>query len=410
MSHTLFTAANSSQNPLQKGVLASIADTDELLSQLMFVPKSGESFTYVREQALPTVAFVSPSHTNLAESSGTTERVTVPMRIIADNIDVMDFADQQMSEFNQQRASQLRMKLKALGRTIGQKLITGSYATSVAVSAALTGISAYSAGPNQDSLRHGPGSIRFTVAGDLFEYRAPGDTDYGAPVAVSVNGSYVLKSVNRSRTMTITRNAALGVANAEVLVRIASTTEEWDGLLRLSENRQIAAVGANGDPLTLEVMDRMIDEFVKVRERLVFIMPPQLKGKFFSLVRAIPGAREEVTVLPGVNGPVPVYRGIPILQSDWIPVTDVKGGSGAALTSLLLVSLDPVMGFYMGAGQAGGAQMVDIDPRQARVMGIQLKEIGMLEDKDAHRTRVTFYGTPALGSELAVVRAIHLTR
>lgn len=408
MSHTLYTAASSSQNPLAKGILATIADTDELLSQLMFQSRQGESFTYTREKALPTVEFVAPDHTSLGESSGTTERVTVPMRIIASNVDVMDFADQQMSEFNQQRAAQLRMKLKAMGRTIGQKLITGSYAGTVTVSAAIAGITAYAAGPNQDSLRHGPGSIRFTVSGDLFEYRAPGDTDYGAPVAVSTNGAFVLRSSNPSRTMTITRTTTLPVAAQEVLVRIATSTEEWDGLLRLTEGRQLAATGANGDQLTLELMDKMIDQWVKVRERRVFIMPPQLKGKFYSLVRAIPGAREEVTTLPGVNGQVPSYRGIPIIQSDWIPTTDVKGSSGATLTSLFLVSLDPVLGFWMGSSAAGGAQDVDLDPQKVRVMGIQVKDIGALENKDAHRTRLTFYGAPALGSELAVVRAIHL--
>lgn len=416
MALTLYEAAQASQNPLQRGVNMAIATTDELLSQLMFVPKSGESFSYTREKDLGgEFDFIAPNGT-VAESSASTEKVTVPMRIMAENVDVTDFAEQQQSEFNEQRALQLRLKLKKLGRTMGQKLITGSYASSVAVSAAIAGITAYEAGPNQDSSRHGMGAIQFT-APDQFRYKSPADTRYGAAVTVGAPGTFVLKSNNVSETMTITRTAALPAANLEVLVRITSSTQEWDGLLRLcggdvatGAGRTIEATGATGDPLTLELMDRMIDEFVKVRERRVFVMPPQLKSKFYALVRAIPGARETVTTLPGVNGPVPTYRGIPILQSEWIPVNEAKGASGAVLTSMFLISLDPTLGLWMGAGQKAGSNTLDIDPSKARALGVSVKEIGPLEDKDAHRTRVTFYGAAALGSQLGVIRARHLRR
>ena len=412
MTHTLYEASNSSQNPFAKGVLKSIADTDQLLSQLMFVPKSGESFSYSREKDLGNggvFPFVAPDHASLGESSATTERVTVPMRIMAENVDVMDFADQQMSEFNAQRAMQLRQKLKKLGRNIGQKLITGSYSAAATTSAAVAGLSTLVPGPNQDSTRHGPGSLRWTLTGTLYAYRAPGDRTYGPDVVVAGNGTFTLLSDNPNRTLTITKTGASPVANLEVLVSITATTNEWDGLLRLSEQRNITSTAANGDPLTLELMDRMIDEEVKVEERRVFVMPSKLLGKFYSLVRAIPGAREEVTTLPAVNGPVPAYRGIPILKNDWIPVNEAKGAS-TTLTSLFLLSLDPSEGLWMGAGQAGGTETVDIDPQEARLLGIQVKEIGSMENKDAHRTRVTFYGTPALGSELAVIRASEIIR
>lgn len=427
---TLLEAAKHSRNPLQRGVLTAIATNDELLSQVVMVPKGGESFSYSREMALPTMPFyeVAPvsdadlgtpgAPAAIAESSGTTEQVTVPMRTLAGNVDVSNFAEEQQDDPNMQSAMQLEMKLKALGRTIGQKLITGNYATTFAMSAAIPGFaipSTGAVGPNQDSRRHGIGSIlgQNAVAGTSVDlaYRAPGDTRYGAVVSVTANGSVTLRSHNQSKWIKLTATIAsiTSGSDIEVAVRvtpISASAPEWDGLAALVPDSQlIGSSGTDGDELTFEKLDQMIDEFVKVRERRVFVMHAKAKAEFYSLIRSLGGANPEVTTLAGVNGLVPSYRGIPILQSDWVSIAESKGAN-ANLTSIYLLSLDPVSGFYMGVGQrANSAAAVNIDPRVARVMGVRITPIGQLEDQDAARTRITMYGATALGSELAVCRA-----
>jgi len=421
---TLLEGAKLSRNPLTKGILLAIATTDELLSQIVMVPKSGESFSYPREKTLGSTPFyetapVSDATTGapgtpaaVAESSSTTNRETVPMRAIVSNVDVSNFAEEQQDDTTQQMASQLIMKMKSLGRSIGQKLITGNYATTFALSAAVTGVTPLATagvGPNQDSRRHGPGSLLAEGgAVDEIRYRAPGDSRYGDAVDVSTNGVFTIRSFNSQKWIKVTVvTASLPATAEEVAVRvtpITATEPEWDGLQALTPSSQtIASTGADGDELTFEVLDRMIDEMVKVRERRAFLMNAKGKAEFYSLVRSLGGSGPETTTLPGVNGPVPTYRGIPILQSDWIASTESKGAN-SDLTSVYLVSLDGTEGFWLGVGQKAGSVPSNVDPRTTQIMGVRIRDIGQLETKDAERKRISFYGATALGSELAVCR------
>lgn len=425
---TMLEAAKVSRNPLARGVLKAVATPDELLAQIMMIPKVGESFMYARELSLGTTPFYDPAPVtsattgnpdvlaDVSESNATFDQVIVPMRAIASNVDVSNFAEEQQTDPNAQMAMQLQKKLKALGRTIGQKLITGNYATTYALSATPTGTaipSTGAVGPGQDSRRHGPGSLLVTnvVAATSadFQYRAPGDTRYGPVVSVSANGTVTLRSFNQNKWIKLTVTVASLVAGSaiEALVRItpvSASSPEWDGLQALTPTAQtIASTGTHGDDLTFEKLDLLIDEYVKVRERRFFVTNAKGKAEFFNLVRSLGGAPPEVTVLPGVNGPVPVYRGIPWLQSDWIPATESKG-SNTTLTSVYLLSLQADEGFWLGVGQNAPGIPLDIDPRVAAVAGVRLRDIGQLEAKEVQRMRVTFYGATALGSELAVGR------
>lgn len=406
MAHTLYEGSKLSRNPLAAGVLRAIATTDELLAVTPMVIKPGESWMYNREKALPSVEFVAPDHTSIAESSATFDRVIVPKRLIVSDVDTYLFTEEEQGETNSQKPVQLMKKLKALGRKLGDKLINGGYATSVTLSAAIAGTASFVAGPNQDSDRHGPGSLFYDQSESTLQYRAPGDRTYGAAVDVSSNGTYTLPSDNPNRWLRVTvTSASLPGADAEVLVRISSTTNEFDGLKKLCPSSQtVASTGANGDALSFAVMDELIDEKIKIREQLYFVMNGKLKRKFFALVRALGGTDPTHVTVPGITSPVPTYRGIPILQNDWIASDEVKGGS-STLSSVYLVSASFDEGLYMGVSGVGGPAMADLDPRGVRLMGLRVREIGELEDKEADRMRVSWRGASALGSELGVARA-----
>ncbi len=425
---TLIEAAKISRNPLAKGVLTALATTDELLSQLIMVPKIGESFSYARELSLGSVPFFNPAPVvsatlgapdtlaDVTESHATFDQVVVPMRAMGANVDVSNFAEEQQTDPNLQSAVQLEKKLKALGRTIGDKIVTGNYATTYALSQTPAGLAipgTGAVGPGQDSQRHGMGSLLVadvvaSTSCNLY-YRAPSDSRYGAAVPVTANGTYTVRSVNPNKWIKVTVTIASLVSGSalEVAVRvtpISATAQEWDGLQKLTpESQTVASSAANGDDLTFEKLDRLIDELVKIRDRRFFVMNAKAKAEFFNLVRSLGGIGIEVTTLPGINGQVPAYRGIPILQSDFIPSNESKGAN-ANLTSIYLLSLAAESGFYMGVGQNAQSVMADIDPRAASIMGVRIRPIGQLEAKEAVRTRVVFYGATALGSELAVAR------
>lgn len=414
MALTYTEAAKLSRNPLAAGVLKAIATSDELISVLPMAPVSGESFVYNREKALPSAEFVALDHSSLTESSATFDKVTVPLRAMVTDVDVYNFAANQMGETNAQMPVQLAQKLKAVGYKIAEKAITGAYVTSATFSepgsspgAALAFVSA---GPGQDSDRHGPGSIRYVHTGTFWQYRAPGDRTWGPQVAVASNtNNVVLYSDNPSRYIVVNITVASATADGEVHVRFSSTTNEPDGLNKLIPSSQLlTATSANGDSLQFDLLDRMIDEMVKVRENRVFIMNSKMKRKFYALARALGGAGIETVNLPGVTSPisVPAYRGIPILQNDNIPSNEAKG-TASTLSSVYLVSLG-MQGFNMRVGTGGGTVNVDLDPRVASLMGIMIRDIGELESKEARRTRVSVYLAFALGSTLAACRASQL--
>lgn len=411
MALTLIEAAKLSRNPLARGVMLGVATSDELTSQLLMEPTGGESFVYNREKALPSAEWVSPTHTSLTESSMTLDRVTVPMRMIVSDVDVYTFAEEQQSESTPQTAQQLEAKLKAVGRAIGDKAITGAHVTSAVVANAGVSpgaaIDAVVVGPGQDSVRHGPGSIKYTHTGTFWAYRAPGDIAYGPNVACAADGTITLKSDNPNKYITVTLDVSDATADGETLITFASTNNEPDGLAKFCPSSQtISASSANGDALSFEVLDQMIDDLVKVRSRRAFLMNSKLKRKFMALQRALGGTTPENVALPGISGPVLAYRGIPILQNDWITSAESKG-SASTLSSAYLVDLS-MEGFHVRVGQRGGSFDVNLDPRTARVMGLKVREIGELEGKEAVRSRVSFYGAFALGSDLAVARASQL--
>jgi hypothetical protein len=408
MALTLLEAAKLSRNPLAAGVLTAVATSDELISQVLMEPTAGESVVYNREKTLATAEFVQPNHTSLTESSTSFDKVMVPMRLLVTDLDIYNFASEQMGDTNNQQAQQLALKLKAVGRTIASKMISGVYVTSatVANSGVSPGaaLSAIVVGPTQDSDRHGAGKIKYTHTGQLWQYCAPGDVEYGAQVAATSNGTYTLRSSNQNRYITVTITTASATANGETLIYFSSTSNEPDGLKQLVDTAQVvSSTGASGDDLSLDALDQLIDEKVKVRNRRVFVMNSKVKRKYFQLVRGLGGVAAEVVTLPGVTGAVPSYRGIPILQNDWIASDESKGGA-TTLSSVYLIDLS-TEGFHAYCGQGGSSVNVMADPISTRIMGLKVRDVGQLPDKEADRTRVSWYGTFALKSALALARA-----
>src|SRR3989304_3772907 len=155
MAFTRSGAAEASRNPMAAGVLSAIATTDELIGLLPFFPTQGEAFSFNREKALPTAEFVATNHGSLSDSAATYDRVTVPVRELITDIDMYLFALEMQGDTIDQRATQLKKKLKACDRLIAQKAITGRFATG-ATMIAVPGfggvyIDAIVIGPNQDT-------------------------------------------------------------------------------------------------------------------------------------------------------------------------------------------------------------------------------------------------------------------
>lgn len=410
MAITLYEAAKRSRDPIARDVFLGIATADETVAKLRMERVAGQAFSWPRESTVSAPGFVSPTHTSITEGTGTDDVVSVPLRLLIGDADVYMFAEQQMSSLGSQTANEIRRKLKGAGRVIAQKMITGGFATSATIAPAMGGVTFARVAPGVDSDRFGPGDIKFQTGAERLSWRAPGDITFGAEVLVPSNGTYRLSSHNPSKWIEVTVvTASLPGAGTESNITIASTTHEPDGLLTwlpTTSPMTRQSVGANGDALSFAVLDQLLDEMVRTRGDLAFIGNAKLKAKFLALLRTAGGLTTSELRVPGINGPVPAYRGVPFLQNDWIPSTEAKG-SDSALSSLFLVDFESD-GFMAGVGGAGEDRLVDSSPVQTRVMGVQVRSIGELEGKEAIRSRVSWYGAFGLKSELAAARASQL--
>lgn len=419
MAFTLYEAAKISRNPLTQGIMLGLATTNELFSRLQFIPKVGDAWSYDREKALGTVEFIDPNTGTSTESSATFDRVTVPMRMLESVVDIPNASRNMTDPNGDPKALQIALKLKALGRTMQTKMFTGAYATGFTCSnASVTpGLAVTAAVPSAhvDSLRYGPGALKYTHTGTFWQYRAPGDRDYGPQVAAASNGTYTLVSDNPNKTVAVTLTVASATANGECMITFSSTSNEFDGLPKMITTGQtVASSGASGDALSFDVLDRLLYEKIKVRSDLVYCMNGSLKRKFMALARSSSGGMtpEQISIpVLGMNGQaseirVPQYNGIPILQVDDIPSNEVK--SATTLSSVYLLSLTPQIGFYAGVQQQGMSVLADLDPYKARIAGVQMYNLGQRETAPQDRTRIEWFGAFALGSELAAARASEL--
>lgn len=410
MGLTLFEAAKSFQNPLSAGLFKAIVTEDELFSILPIVSKEGSAWSYEREKALPTAEWVSPTHTSLAESTGTTDQVTVPIREIASNFKLKNFVIAQQGG-QRQVAKQMMMKGKAVGREIADALINGGHVTSYTLASTadpFAAVDAVTASAWTDSVRFGPGELKYTHVGTLWAYRAPGDRVFGDGVAAATDGTYRLYSDNPSKWIDVTLDVGDATADGRTAIEFASTSNEPDGLEKMCELVR-APVGADGDDFSFDILDSLLDQ-VKVRENLAFMMPAALRRKYKAKLRALGGAVPEHVVQsfdPQSGRPVErrlmSYDGVPILKNDFISTAETVGGTSTC-SSIYLASLSDDAGLYAGAF-GGASTQADVDPISRSVLGFQFIQVGHMADENSMLWRAVFYGGFGLGSGLAAARA-----
>lgn len=166
------------------------------------------------------------------------------------------------------------------------------------------------------------------------------------------------------------------------------TGNEMLGLTQLCADSQKIATGDNGDELSFEMLDQLIDT-VTDKDGVVdyVMMHARTLRSYKALLRQLGGASiNEVIELPSGNS-VPAYSGVPIFRNDYIPTNQVKGTS-TKTTSIFAGTFDD------GSRTHGVAGLT-----AARASGIQVEDVGVSEDKDEHIWRVKWYTGLALFSE-----------
>lgn len=169
----------------------------------------------------------------------------------------------------------------------------------------------------------------------------------------------------------------------------------FDGLLQIVSANQKVTPSTNGDNLSFEILDALLDK-VKAKDGDVdfVMMNSRTLRSYFSLLRALGGASiGETVTLPG-GRQQPGYRGVPIFRNDYIPIDQDQG-----------TTLDSCTTIFAGCWD-DGSRKVGITGLTPEVnSGIFVSEVGEAETKNELITRVRFYCGLAVFSDLALAAA-----
>lgn len=168
--------------------------------------------------------------------------------------------------------------------------------------------------------------------------------------------------------------------------------KEFDGVRVLTPVAQTLVAGANGAAVTFAMLDELKDMIKNGVD--VFMMRAGTWRAIKALLRAMGGNDATHVMLPNFTRPVPAYDGVPVIINDFLPSNEVQG-TATATCSIYGLRLNESDGFHAiyGGGSAG----------------IQVEEIGTIQNKDAMRYRVKWYAGTALKSTQSIARLKGIT-
>jgi len=194
---------------------------------------------------------------------------------------------------------------------------------------------------------------------------------------------------NQTAVQIASKSKHIGRIYQHMLVNGTGAANQFDGLINLcAAGQTVATAGGNGDLLTLDIMDELMD-LVTVKDGMVdyFCFHARERRTYRGLLRQLGGASiNEVVRLPG-GEEVIAYSGVPIFRNDYIPQDGTVGGS-SDVAYIFAGTLDD-------GSRSNGLAGLTADMSS----GIQVVDVGESETKDERIWRVKWYAGLALFSE-----------
>lgn len=187
---------------------------------------------------------------------------------------------------------------------------------------------------------------------------------------------------------------SIGRQYQSTMVTGDGTSNTFSGLLTLCPAGQKVTAATNGQNLSFDIMDQMMD-LIKDKDGQVdyFMMPARTIRAYFALLRALGGAGiGDVIQLPS-GKKIPVYRDVPIFRNDFLPVNQTQGSASTCATIFCGTFDDGSQTHGLAGLTATGAA------------GVRVSNVGESETKDNTITRVKMYCGMALFSELGIAAA-----
>ena len=170
---------------------------------------------------------------------------------------------------------------------------------------------------------------------------------------------------------------------------IAKDAKSFDGLPKLVTAGQTIDGGSNA--LTLTMLDELLDAVPLGADAIV--MRRGTIRAYRALLRATYGTDAVMQQLENFGRPMLTHNGVPIIMNEFMSGTE--GASDAAGCSIYAVRMNEVDGLH---GLYGGGNA-----------GIDIENIGTVQDKDATRIRLKWYCGLALKSTKSIARLKGIT-
>ena len=169
----------------------------------------------------------------------------------------------------------------------------------------------------------------------------------------------------------------------------ATNPNQFDGLSSLAAQAggtQIVSAGANGNALTLTMLDELCDAVPNGAD--VIVMRRGTIRAYRALLRATYGTDAVLQMMENFGRPMLTHNGIPVIMNEFLSGTETAGtsaGNTCSVYALRLNELDGLHGLY-GVDNAG----------------IVVENVGTVQTKDATRIRLKWYCGLALKSTRSI--------
>lgn len=170
--------------------------------------------------------------------------------------------------------------------------------------------------------------------------------------------------------------------------------KEFDGIGNLvTAGQTLTGAGANGDALTLSMLDELEDEVPNGAD--AFIMNSIAIRQYRNLLRTVGGGTDaNMLQLKNFDRPMLTHNGIPILKNDFVNADETKGTTADCM-SIYAIRLNEQDGVHAIFGGASA--------------GIRVENIGTVQNKDAWRVRLKWYSGLVLKSTRSLAKFEGLT-
>lgn len=204
-------------------------------------------------------------------------------------------------------------------------------------------------------------------------------------------------STDQTATQIASKAKSVGRKFQDMLINGTGSSNEFTGLLSLCAAGQTLYGGTNGNNLTFDMLDQLLDQVTDKDGAVDYIaMHARTRRSYRALLRALGGAAiTEVVELPS-GAEVMSYNGVPLFRNDWIPTNQTRG-SGTNCTTIFAGTFDD------GSRSHGIAGLT-----AANQAGINVDFVGISETKDEEIHRVKWYSGLAMFSEkgLAMMQGV----